>query len=328
MGKVAIIDQHGSFLGVRKGQFVLKVAREEKWEASPVELESIIITVEGASVSSAAISLATAFGIDLVFMKGDQPVARLIPYKYGTLMKNWLLQLKCLEGGGHLFLARSFLEGKFHNQRMVLLEYARRLRGAGKGAGLLMDKAASIERAASELNGAGSVEDLLVIEGHAAKAYWEGVSSILPSEIGFTHRYTRSNPPPGELDPFNAALNIGYALLRKEVWRALFLVGLNPYVGFLHKPRGGRPALVLDLMEEFRPVLVDRPLIGLARSNNDTIKELKQRKEGVSKAIWTHIINYMKEGSPTKNELIITQARRLVMHLQGQHRYEPYKSKW
>ncbi len=328
MGKTALIDQHGSFLGVKKGRFVLRVAKEQKWEISPVELESIIIAVEGAAISSAAISLATTFGIDLVFMKGDQPIARLIPYKYGTMMKIWQLQLKCLESGESLFLARSFLEGKLHNQRMVLLEYARRLKGGGKHSDLLLEKAAMIERATSELSKVERVEDLLVIEGHAAKSYWTAVSSILPPEIGFTHRYTRSNPPPGELDPFNVALNVGYALLKKEVWRSVFLTGLNPYLGFLHKPRGGRPALVLDLMEEFRPILVDRPLIGLARSNKDVFISLKQNKDGAIRLIWTHLINYMKEGESSKNELILTQARRLVMHLQGRQRYTPYKSKW
>lgn len=328
MGKTAIVDLHGSFLGVRNGRFVLKVAGELKWEASPVELESIVITVEGAAISSAAISLATTFGIDLVFMRGDRPVARLIPYKYGTVMRIWQLQLKCHESGESLYLARSFLEGKLHNQRMVLLENARRLKGGGRDAGLLLAKATEIDAAASELGKAKSVEELLVIEGHAARSYWAAVASILPPDIGFTHRYTRNNPPPGELDAFNVALNIGYALLRKEVWRSIFLAGLNPYLGFLHKPRAGRPALVLDLMEEFRPIIVDRPLIGLARSNKEVFISLKQQKEGAARSIWTHIINYMKEGKPPKNELIVTQARRLVMHLQGHQRYTPYKSRW
>jgi len=328
MGKTAIIHKHGSFLGVKKGRFVLKVAGEQVWEISPVELESIVITIEGAAISSAAITLATTFGVDLVFMKVNQPIARLIPYKYGTVMKIWQLQLKCVESGGSLFLARSFLEGKLHNQRLVLLEYARRLKGSGKGSGLLLEKAVEIDRAASELGKVEQVEDLLVIEGHAARSYWTAVSSILPPDIRFTHRYTRSNPPPGELDPFNAALNIGYALLRKEVWRSVFLTGLNPYLGFLHKPRGGRPALVLDLMEEFRPIMVDRPLISLARTNKDVFISLKLQRDEFSRSIWSHIISYMKEGKTPKNEFIITQARKLVMHLQGQYKYTPYKSKW
>ncbi len=272
--------------------------------------------------------LAMSFGIDLVFMRGSKPVGRIIPYKYGTLMRNWALQVKLHESGGSVFIAKKILEGKLHNQRMVLLEYARRFRGSGRDAGLLEEKSAEIMDRMIELGRACSVEELIVVEGHAAKAYWTGISHILPEEIGFNHRYTRSNPPPGELDPFNIALNIGYGLLRKEVWRAVFLAGLNPYLGFLHKPRGGRPALVLDLMEEFRPVSVDRPLVGLAKTDKKVMLELAKKDGGASRIIWSHILKYMKESSPPHTELINSQARKLVLHIQGVHKYEPYKSRW
>ena len=326
--KTALVDQYGAFLGVKQGRFVLKAGKEVKWDLSPAELESIIIASEGVSISSAAIMLAMSFGIDLVFMRGSRPAGRIIPYKYGTLMRNWALQIKLHESGGSLYIAKKILEGKLHNQKMVLLEYARRLRGSGREAGLLEVKAGEIMDRIGEMGRIGSVEGLIVVEGHAAKAYWTGISHILPKEIGFSHRYTRSNPPPDELDPFNIALNIGYGLLRKEVWRAVFLAGLNPYLGFLHKPRGGRPALVLDLMEEFRPVSVDRPLVGLAKTDKNAILNLAKKEGAASKTIWSHILKYMKESNPPHTELITSQARKLALHVQGVHRYEPYKSRW
>jgi len=70
--KIALVDQHGAFLGVRQGRFVLKVGKEIKWEFAPPELNSIVIATEGSSISAAAISLASAFGIDLVFMRGRE----------------------------------------------------------------------------------------------------------------------------------------------------------------------------------------------------------------------------------------------------------------
>ena len=79
--KVALVDQHGSFLGVRQGRFILKVGRDVKWEMAPPELDSIVIATEGSSVSAAAVSLASKFGVDLVFMRGPKPLARVIPYK-------------------------------------------------------------------------------------------------------------------------------------------------------------------------------------------------------------------------------------------------------
>lgn len=326
--KTALIDQHGAFLGVKKGRFVLRVGREIMWDLSPAELESIVVAIEGASISSAAIMLATSFGIDLVFMRGTKPVGRLMPYKYGTLMKNWTLQMKLHESGGSLNVARRMLDGKLHNQRMVLLEYSRRLKGSGRDARFVDEKAEEIFDRISELERANSVEELLVVEAHAAKAYWAGVSYLLPEDIGFKHRYTRNNPPSDGMDPFNVALNIGYGLLKKEVWRAVFLAGLNPYFGFLHKPRGGRPALVLDLMEEFRPISVDRPLIGLARTNKEVILKLKDDRGSAYRLVWSHVLKYMKESSPPHIELINSQARKLVLHIQGVHKYEPYRSKW
>ncbi len=326
--KTALIDQYGAFLGVKQGRFVLKTGKEVKWDLSPAELESIVITSEGVSISSAAIMLAMSFGVDLVFMRNSKPVGRIIPYKYGTLMRNWALQLKLHESGGSLYIAEKILEGKLYNQRMVLLEYARRFKGSGRDARALEEGANKIMDRIVELGHAHSVEDLIVVEGHAAKAYWTAISHILPEEIGFNHRYTRSNPPPGEPDPFNIALNIGYGLLRKEVWRAVFLAGLNPYLGFLHKPRGGRPALVLDLMEEFRPISVDRPLVGLAKTNKNVILELAKKDSKAPRIIWSHILKYMKESTPPHTELINSQARKLLLHLQGVHKYEPYKSRW
>lgn len=324
--KVALVDQYGAFLSVKQGRFVLKVKNEVKWEAAPVELESIIVTVEGASLSAAAISLAAQFGIDLVFLRGTKPMARLLPYRYGTTMRRWLLQAQ-REAKGALDLARSFLKGKLHNQRMVLLEYARRARASGKPSGLLEDKAQEVLARLNELEACKDAEALLVVESHAARAYWEGIRHVLPEELGFEHRYTRANPPPGPLDPFNKALNVGYALLRKEVWRAIFLAGLNPYLGFLHRPRGGRPALVLDLMEEFRPISTDRPLVGLARTKPELIMKL-DHEEGSSRELWTYLIKYMKESSPPHIELIETQARKLVLDLQGLEKYSPYLSRW
>jgi len=242
-------------------------------------------------------------------------------------MRNWSLQLKAYEAGS-VELARAFLEGKLHNQRMVLMEYVRRFRGSGKDAGFLENKAKEVLVRLSELSKASSVEELLVVEAHAARSYWEAVARILPDELGFNHRYTRSNPPEGELDPFNIALNMGYALLRKEVWRAVFLAGLNPYVGFLHKPRGNRPALVLDLMEEFRPVCVDRPLTGLARVDKQAILNLKKNRENALRVVWSHVLKYMQERKPSYVDLINSQARKLVLYLQGVSHYVPFKSRW
>ncbi len=99
---------------------------------------------------------------------------------------------------------------------------------------------------------------LLSIEGRAAKTYWRGIKTSLPDSIDWPGRLGR-----GARDPFNAALNYGYGILYSQIERALVLAGLDPYGGFIHVDRPGKPSLVLDLIEEFRAPVVDRTVLGL-----------------------------------------------------------------
>ena len=100
--------------------------------------------------------------------------------------------------------------------------------------------------------GAGNLEALRGYEGKAAAFYFDAVRSLLEPAWGFARR--EYYPPP---DPFNALLSFGYSLLQKDVFAAVNRVGFDPYLGFFHELEYGRPSLALDLMEEWRPVVVD-----------------------------------------------------------------------
>jgi CRISP-associated protein Cas1 len=99
---------------------------------------------------------------------------------------------------------------------------------------------------------------ILSLEGRAAQRYWDGIKLLVPAELGWSGREGR-----GASDPFNSALNYGYAVLAAKVEHALVLAGLDPYAGFLHADRPGKASLIFDLIEEFRQAVVDRPLLGL-----------------------------------------------------------------
>jgi len=326
-GKVALIDEYGAFLSAKEGRFKLVVkeggSRRVKWEAAPVELDSIVFTVTGASISVSAIELASRFGVDLVIMRRNRPIARLVPATYGSSMATWRAQLEAAERDP-VRLARLFIEGKVHNQRVVVMEYARRARSSGRPMAALEEAARELDGWLDRLRGARSVEEVASIEAHAARAYWSAIAKILPPELGFTHRLPRHKLAPGETpDPFNRALNVGYAALKREVWRAVFMAGLNPYVGFLHRPRAGRMSLVYDLMEEFRPIAVDRPLIALAR------REPSRLVGGdVLVEAWRAVVNHMASTRPPLTSVIAEQARRLARHVRGSDEYRPYKARW
>jgi CRISPR-associated protein Cas1 len=185
-----------------------------------------------------------------------------------------------------LRLARQFVHGKIRNHRTMLM------RNHLEPPAVTLLK---LKQAAEAALSAGALEELLGIEGGAAAAYFEQFSGMLkvadelsvpgsgglagtadgekPTSGGqlalnfnFTHRNRR--PP---TDPVNAMLSLAYSMLAKDCVLAALAVGFDPYVGFYHQPRFGRPALALDLMEEFRPLIAESTVLSCI--NNRTITE-------------------------------------------------------
>ncbi|MGQ9461369.1 MAG: CRISPR-associated endonuclease Cas1 [Candidatus Bathyarchaeaceae archaeon] len=329
-GKVALVDEYGAFLSVKQGRFQLKVSGAVKWELAPVEVDSIVFLKEGCSLSAAAVTLANEFGVDLVFMKGNSPKARLVTAKYGTTMLTWNKQLEAFKDEQkRTDFSRKFVEGKVHNQRMIIMEYLYKQRAKEMPVRELEEIAFELSRFENEVTKASSAEEAMNTEAHAARSYWLGVSLLLPREIGFSQRLTRLRISNGmAVDGFNIALNIGYAALKKEIWSATFLSALNPYVGFLHKPRAGKMSLVFDLMEEFRPIAVDRPLIAFARKEKEAVIRLSEDKENAFTKVWRQVISTIYANEMALKRKILSQARLLASALRGEAVYKPYKSKW
>lgn len=119
-----------------------------------------------------------------------------------------------------------------------------------------------MQRAVEATEAATSLGELLGIEGNAARVYFQNFAGMLKPDTGEALAFdftTRSRRPP--TDPVNALLSLAYSLLAKELTISARSVGLDPFVGFYHQPRYGRPALALDLMEEFRPLIADSAVL-------------------------------------------------------------------
>jgi len=153
-----------------------------------------------------------------------------------------------------LGIARAMIQAKIKNQRTLL-----RRNGPEIDPAVLQALAESVEDAGR----VGSIESLLGVEGNAARRYFSGLAGLLkdPDFFRFTDRNRR--PP---RDPVNAILSFLYAMLAKECAVTLAGVGFDPLCGFLHQPRWGRPALALDLAEEFRPLLADSAMLTLVNT--------------------------------------------------------------
>ncbi|GIU84530.1 MAG: hypothetical protein KatS3mg008_1305 [Acidimicrobiales bacterium] len=157
-----------------------------------------------------------------------------------------------------LALARRFVRGKIANMRSSVLRGARRLDAESLQEvvrGLESDRQAAAE--------AKNLPVLLGVEGTASRRYFGAFGSLLAEGWEFEAR--RRRPPP---DPVNALLSLGYTLLLHDAMTACETVGLDPYVGFLHEPQTGRPSLALDLIEEFRPLIVDSVVLRCVNSGS------------------------------------------------------------
>jgi CRISP-associated protein Cas1 len=144
-------------------------------------------------------------------------------------------------------LAKAFVDGKIANMRVSLLRAGRRVPDP-----LVASTAETLAITRLVLADAASYDVILGHEGTATREYFRAWRRIIGDDWGFTARERR--PPP---DPVNAMLSFGYTLLVQEAIATLEMSGLDAAVGFLHRARWGRPCLALDLIEEFRPLIVD-----------------------------------------------------------------------
>jgi CRISPR-associated protein Cas1 len=174
-------------------------------------------------------------------------------------------------------IAASFLMGKIANSRKVL-ERALRDHAMLVDVKALTSASNFLKETLRALPQCKSTADLMGFEGSAAKIYF-GVFDhlILQQKEEFRFEERNRRPP---LDNMNSLLSFLYTLLTNEVISALETVGLDPFVGFLHRDRPGRPSLALDLMEELRPVMADRLALSLVNRKQVTGKGFTKKESG------------------------------------------------
>lgn len=156
---------------------------------------------------------------------------------------------RAADGAWALRQAQACVAGKLRNQRALLHRFTRNRADPPAEAEAA---AADLDRSIERVGRTTQLSALLGVEGSATARYFSGVRSLLGDGWGFSAR--RRRPP---TDPVNVLLSLGYTLLAHKVLGAVQAAGFDPYLGFLHQLDYGRPALALDLMEEFRPILVD-----------------------------------------------------------------------
>jgi CRISPR-associated protein Cas1 len=209
----------------------------------------------------------------------------------GHAMKNVFLRMEqfrlAREEKTCLSLARQFVHGKIRNHRTLLMR-----NHLEPPEGII----GKLKRASEDALTANSIEELLGIEGAAASQYFQQFGGMVKVEddlpglglsventkqrmfnFNFNHRNRR--PP---TDPVNAMLSLAYSMLAKDCTLAALAVGFDPYLGFYHQPRFGRPALGLDLMEEFRPLIAESTVLSCINNRVVTDKDFVKAGQAVN----------------------------------------------
>jgi CRISP-associated protein Cas1 len=167
-------------------------------------------------------------------------------------------------------LAARILSAKIHNQRVMLMRN-------GDAPKRSLDELARLRDLAAQ--GVFNLESLRGIEGKAAAIYFEHFGTMLKGTAFENFDFQGRNRRPPK-DPVNALLSQGYSILAKELTGICHAVGLDPFLGFLHQPRYGRPALALDLMEEFRPLIADSVVISVINRRELDISDFVRTTKG------------------------------------------------
>jgi CRISP-associated protein Cas1 len=250
--EVLVVQTPGAQIGQRGDQLIVSVKGEDMRKI-PGQQVRAIYCFGAVQMTAQAVETCLELGIDVSYFS---PAGRFLGLLRGLPASGVDArrgQYRLFElPGVRLQLAREVIRAKIHNQRVMLMRN-------GDVPERVVQLLAGFRDATES---ARDLTTLLGIEGNAAAIYFEQFDSMLKQREDWTFDWRGRNRRPPR-DPVNALLSLGYSMLAKELTGVCHSVGLDPFLGFMHQPRYGRPALALDLMEEFRPLVADSVAISL-----------------------------------------------------------------
>jgi len=327
-----VLDSRGLSLRRHRQRFLVTGGPEPReWAAEEV---GQILLGPAQSISTDALALAVETHTDVAVLdQRGQLLGRFVPSTMGGAALLKRAQLEAAMDHRGVIVATGLVLAKCRNQLHLLRA---------------LDAAATVEarRAISRLlerrpapppSLAEARPGLFALEGRAGLHYVRGLAEVVPAELGFRRRNRR--PP---RDVVNAALSYGYAILRAQVERALAICGFEPSLGFLHTDRWGKPSLSLDLMEPFRPPIVDRAVLTLVRRRQLGLEHGEQQGDGavllgqtgrrqVAAQVMERLhdtLTYQGTQVSWRN-LLVLEARQMAAFLLGRTTaYQPYVHRW
>ena len=318
--KHLVVSDFGTYLGSRNNLLIIK--KDGELKHYPLNrLRTLSIAKGGVSISSNLIEQCAIRGIKLFFLDfRNMPHSFLSSTAQHAVVQVRIAQQKyCTQDITPAAL--EIISGKLSNQRAVL-NYFNKYHHSS----VLIEAVKSIKDIQEQITSKITKKNFLLgLEGSAAKLYFEALNKagLMPSS--FKHRQGRGSREIG-----NSMLNLGYAVLGNYIMNAIINAGLEPYLGFLHSQRPGKPSLMLDLIEEYRPWVVDRQVIKLrSQAEGKSLSDQKLKRNLIAAIQETMETKYLYRKKRVRLEHIVQrQVYRISGHFHDNSKYKAYRFKW
>ena len=325
-----------AYLGIDGENVVVKKENEVAMRV-PIHNVEAIVAFNYVGASPALMRKCCEKGVDISFFQGDRFCARFVGQENGNVILRKTQYRYSDNDEESLSIARNMILGKVHNQRYVV-ERARRDYALRLDAEKLQNASELLKQSMNYIKECKSLDELRGYEGESATVYFRVFDDLILQNKNYFSFTGRNKRPP--LDNVNALLSFTYSLLTSECAGAAYSVGLDPYVGFLHRDRPGRLSLALDLMEEFRAPIADRFVLTLINKQEINKKGFKKLENGavIMDDITRKVI--LQKWQEAKKEMIMhpflkekiqtgllpyTQAMLLARYLRGDiNAYPPF----
>lgn len=326
----AEISCDGERLVVRRGS--------EQIGSAPISIVDDLLILGNVGLTTPAIKRLLDRGIDVTFLTVEGRYhGRLVGPTTAHAALRRAQYRRADEQAWALQMAQRCVRGKLRNQRVLLQRFARNRAEVDS----VIDEAIdAMEQLTARVERTTTIPALLGVEGSATARYFRGWRALIGPDWSFAGRQRR--PPP---DPLNVLLSLGYTVLAHKITGAVQAVGLDPYQGYLHQQAYNRPSLALDLMEEFRPLIIDSLVLrccgdGRLTSADFTEQDNPARPIVFGDAGCRRFISAIEErvrtavthpegadsrpGKVDYGRAFLLQARRLARAVQDGTAYEPF----
>lgn len=340
---VLTVSEFGVYLGKHSERLVIRKGGKTVEEHPLINLEQVLVTCPGVSISSDLIRECCERGIAITFLSySGTPYAKVVSPALTATVQTRREQISAFADPRGVHIAKAIAIGKLKNQANLLRYFAKyRKHSDADTFEVISNAAVQIMRLVDQMSDVTGPDvdsvraTILNLEGRGGALYWNGVKAILGDKAEFHKREHR-----GSVDSVNCVLNYGYGILYSQVWSAVILAGLEPFAGFIHVDRPGKPSLVLDMMEEFRQPVVDRALLAAIgkgfKVEMETLEggEQPTLSQSTRQEVGNRVLERL-DGKVTHEgkkwalkSVIQIQCRRLASFVRGEGEYKPFVSGW